>query len=352
MKTILVTVDKTSPDKESIQQAAEILKKGGLVAFPTETVYGLGANGLNAAACKKIYEAKGRPSDNPLILHIAEKEDLYQIVKEVPQKAEKLINAFWPGPLTMIFEKKDCVPQEITGGYSTVAVRFPSHKVAQAVIKMAGMPIAAPSANSSGKPSPTKASHVLFDLENKIDMIIDGGNAEVGLESTIVDVSGEIPMLLRPGAITKEMLETVIGHIEIDPAILAKPNQNLVPKAPGMKYTHYSPKADVILVQCNDLAVAQQKIKELVKKELQSNKKVGILATEQTKNNYDCGIVLSLGDRQNLEEIGSNFFKHLRKFDFLGVDVVYSETVPEKEEGLAIMNRLQKAAGYKVIKTE
>ena len=217
---------------------------------------------------------------------------------------------------------------------------------------MAGMPIAAPSANSSGKPSPTKASHVLFDLENKIDMIIDGGNAEVGLESTIVDVSGEIPMLLRPGAITKEMLETVIGHIEIDPAILAKPNQNLVPKAPGMKYTHYSPKADVILVQCNDLAVAQQKIKELVKKELQSNKKVGILATEQTKNNYDCGIVLSLGDRQNLEEIGSNLFKHLRKFDFLGVDVVYSETVPEKEEGLAIMNRLQKAAGYKVIKTE
>lgn len=349
MKTILATVDSKKPEQKWIKQAADILKSGGLVAFPTETVYGLGANGLDAYACKKIYEAKGRPSDNPLILHIAEKKDLYTIVKEVPQKAEKLINAFWPGPLTMIFQKKDCVPHEITGGFSTVAVRFPSHAVAQAIIKASGLPIAAPSANSSGKPSPTKASHVIFDLDSKIDMIIDGGNAEVGLESTIIDVSEEVPTLLRPGAITKEMIENVIGRIEIDPTILTKPSQNLVPKAPGMKYTHYSPKADVILVQGDDLSIVQQNINQFAKRELQLSKKVGILATDQTKQYYDCGIVLSLGNRENLEEIGSNLFKHLRKFDFLGVDVVYSETVPEKGEGLAIMNRLQKAAGYKII---
>ncbi len=349
MKTILATVDNKQPEQKWIKQAADILKNGGLVAFPTETVYGLGANGLDACACKKIYEAKGRPSDNPLILHIAEKKDLYTIVKEVPQKAEKLMNAFWPGPLTMIFQKEDCVPYEITGGFSTVAVRFPSHTVAQAIIKASGLPIAAPSANSSGKPSPTKASHVIFDLNGKIDMIIDGGNAEFGLESTIIDVSEEIPTLLRPGAITKEMIENVIGQIEVDPTILTKPSQNLVPKAPGMKYTHYSPKAEVILVQGNDLNIVQQNINHFVKRELQLSKKVGILATDQTKQYYDCGIVLSLGNRENLEEIGSNLFKHLRKFDFLGVDVVYSETVPEKGEGLAIMNRLQKAAGYKII---
>lgn len=350
MDTILVTVDNKAPNKEIIEQAATILKNGGLVAFPTETVYGLGANGLDVVACKKIYEAKGRPSDNPLILHIAQKQALYKIVKSVPEKAEKLIDAFWPGPLTMIFEKKDCVPNEITGGHSTVAVRFPSHVVAQEIIKASNLPIAAPSANSSGKPSPTKASHVIFDLEHKIDMIVDGGSAEVGLESTIVDVSGKIPMLLRPGAVTKEMIEEVIGQIEIDPTILSKPSSDVAPKAPGMKYTHYSPKADVILVQGDDISKVKQKIKELVKKDLQLGKKVGILATGQTKNDYDCGIVLSLGDRENLEEIGSNLFKHLRKFDFLGVEVVYSETVPEVGEGLAIMNRLQKAAGYKVIK--
>ncbi len=301
MDTILITVDNKAPNKEIIEQAATILKNGGLVAFPTETVYGLGANGLDAAACKKIYEAKGRPSDNPLILHIAQKQALYEIVKCVPEKAEKLIDAFWPGPLTMIFEKKDCVPNEITGGHSTVAVRFPSHVVAQEIIKASALPIAAPSANSSGKPSPTKASHVIFDLEHKIDMIVDGGSAEVGLESTIVDVSGKIPMLLRPGAVTKEMIEEVIGQIEIDPTILSKPSSDVAPKAPGMKYTHYSPKADVILVQGDDISKVKQKIKELVKKDLQLGKKVGILATEQTKKDYDCGIVLSLGDRENLE---------------------------------------------------
>ena len=349
IKTILAAVDEKMPQKEIIEQAGQILKQGGLVAFPTETVYGLGANGLDAAACKKIYQAKGRPSDNPLILHIAKKQSLYDIVKEVSPNAEKLMEAFWPGPLTMVFQKKDCVPYEITGGLETVAVRFPSHAVACGGIEAAGVPIAAPSANVSGKPSPTRASHVIFDLNGKVDMILDGGSAEVGLESTIIDVSQSIPVLLRPGAVTKEMIEQVVGNIDVDPAIFSKPDETIAPKAPGMKYTHYAPKAEVILVQGEDLSAVQMKIKELVKEDLRLGKEVGILATDQTKNAYGEGIVLSLGSRENPLQIGANLFKHLRKFDFLGIEVVYAETVPETGEGMAIMNRLKKAAGYKII---
>ncbi|MBR5123087.1 MAG: threonylcarbamoyl-AMP synthase, partial [Anaerotignum sp.] len=250
MKTILAKVDLRQPEAmEIIQTAAKILQEGGLVAFPTETVYGLGGNGLDNSACEKIYLAKGRPSDNPLILHISEFEELKPIVREISPAAQKLMDAFWPGPLTMVFPKSDIVPEKATGGLDTVAVRFPNHPVARAIIHAAGLPIAAPSANSSGKPSPTRASHVEFDLNGKIDMIVDGGAAEWGLESTIVDVSGEVPMILRPGAVTKEMMEEVVGKVEIDPAILQKPAADLKPKAPGMKYTHYSPKAEVVLVK-------------------------------------------------------------------------------------------------------
>ena len=240
MKTILTKIDLSElSSAEIIRQAAEILQRGGLVAFPTETVYGLGGSGLDEAACEKIYLAKGRPSDNPLILHISEPDELTPIVREISPAAQKLMDAFWPGPMTLIFPKTDIVPQKATGGLDTVAVRFPSHPVARAIIRAAGLPIAAPSANSSGKPSPTRASHVAFDLDGKIDMIVDGGAAQWGLESTIVDVSGEVPVILRPGAITKEMLEEVVGRVEIDPAILSKPAEGLRPKAPGMKYTHY-----------------------------------------------------------------------------------------------------------------
>ena len=239
MKTIVAKVDlRQASSAEVIQTAAKILQEGGLVAFPTETVYGLGGNGLDSAACEKIYLAKGRPSDNPLILHISEIEELDRIVAEVSPQAKALMDAFWPGPLTMIFKKKDIVPAKATGGLDTVAVRFPNHPVARAIIRAAGLPIAAPSANSSGKPSPTRASHVEYDLNGKIDMIVDGGAAEWGLESTIVDVSDEIPMILRPGAVTKEMIEEVVGQVEIDPAILHKPTADFKPKAPGMKYTH------------------------------------------------------------------------------------------------------------------
>ena len=342
----MITVIRSVDEHGALQQAAEILNQGGLVAFPTETVYGLGGNGFDASACQKIYEAKGRPSDNPLILHIASYQQLMEIVKEVRPAAKKVMDAFWPGPLTLIFQKADCVPLAVTGGLPTVAVRFPSHEAAQKLILLCNIPIAGPSANSSGKPSPTRASHVEFDLAGKIDMILDGGPCQVGLESTILDVSGDMPALLRPGAITREMIEGVIGSIDIDPAVFAKPEEGSKPKAPGMKYTHYSPKAKVVLVEgsCNEITA--KKINQLAKETLDAGKKPGVMATEQTKAMYQYGTVLSLGDRKRPEEIGARLFKLLRKFDYLGVDVIYSEVFPEEGEGMAIMNRLNKAAGY------
>ncbi len=352
MKTILAKVDLSQPESvEVIQTAARILQEGGLVAFPTETVYGLGGNGLDGAACEKIYLAKGRPSDNPLILHISEFEELNAIVREISPAAKKLMDAFWPGPLTMVFPKADIVPAKATGGLDTVAVRFPNHPVARAIIKAAGLPIAAPSANSSGKPSPTRASHVEYDLNGKIDMIVDGGAAEWGLESTIVDVSGDVPMILRPGAVTKEMMEEVVGRVEIDPAILTKPAADLKPKAPGMKYTHYSPKAEVILVKGERQAVADE-INRLAALDMSNGKKTGVMATEETKDLYHADIILSLGSRERPEEIGANLFKLLRKFDFLGAEKVYSEVFSEEGEGMAIMNRLNKAAGYQMIEAK
>lgn len=351
METKLIKISPENPEPHLVEEAAAVLKDGGLVAFPTETVYGLGGNGLDSKACKNIYIAKGRPSDNPLILHISQVSELRPIVREIPPAAQKLMDAFWPGPLTMIFPKSDIVPLTTTGGLDTVAVRFPSHPVALAIIRASGLPIAGPSANSSGKPSPTRASHVEFDLSGKIDMIVDGGAAEWGLESTIVDVSGEVPVILRPGAITKEMMETVVDEVLIDPAILSKPSEDLKPKAPGMKYTHYSPKAKVTLVRGEREAVIST-VNQMCVAERLAGRKTGVMATEETKDYYKADVVLSLGNRDRLEEIGSNLFKLLRKFDYLGVDTVYSEVFPEEGEGLAIMNRLNKSAGYSRIDAE
>ncbi len=351
METRHCQTDPLCPDKEIIKQAAEILKNGGLVAFPTETVYGLGANGLDTSACRRIYEAKGRPSDNPLILHISQISELQPIVREITPVAQKLMDAFWPGPLTIIFPKSDLVPLGATGGLDTVAVRFPSHPLAMALIRESALPIAAPSANSSGKPSPTRASHVAYDLDGKIDMILDGGPVEWGLESTIVDACSDTAVLLRPGAITKEMLEEAVGTVEVDPAIIGKPSDDLVPKAPGMKYTHYSPKADVTLVS-GEPACVLKTINRLCAEAKEKGLSVGVMATEETKQDYVADQVLSLGSEANLEEIGANLFKTLRKFDFLGIDVVYSQVFPESGEGMAIMNRLRKAAGYHIIQAE
>ncbi len=312
-------------------------------------MYGLGANGLDEKACRKIYEAKGRPSDNPLILTIGDVSGLYPIVGKVTENAEKIIEAFWPGPITLVLPKADCVPLTVTGGLDTVAIRFPSNTVARELIKAAGIPVAAPSANSSGKPSPTRASHVEYDLNGKIDMIIDGGPAEWGLESTILDVSVDKPVLLRPGAITNEMIEKIVGEIDVDPAVYMKPAVNIVPKAPGMKYKHYSPAARVTLVSGKREDVIRT-INNKIAEDSSRGLSVGVMATEQTKNFYKGGHVLVVGDREKPETIGANLFKILRKFDYIGVDVVYSEVFDESGEGAAIMNRLNKAAAFNYIK--
>lgn len=349
METKLVKVDTKNPEKSVLTEAAEILKNGGLVAFPTETVYGLGANGLDEKACKRIYEAKGRPSDNPLILTIGDLDGLYKIVGKVTENAKKIIDAFWPGPITLVLPKADCVPETVTGGLDTVAVRYPSNKIARELIKIAGIPVAAPSANSSGKPSPTRASHVEFDLNGKIDMIIDGGAADWGLESTILDVSEDKPVLLRPGAVTQDMIEDIVGEIDVDPAVYSKPDGNIVPKAPGMKYKHYSPSAKVILVS-GSMENVISTINEKISTDEKNGLRVGVMATTQTKDRYIGGEVLVVGDRTKPETIGANLFKILRKFDFIGVDIVYSEVFDEDGEGAAIMNRLNKAAGFNYIK--
>lgn len=348
-KTILEQVDSENPDDYIINRAGNILKNGGLVAFPTETVYGLGADGLNSNAVKKIYLAKGRPSDNPLILHISDINQLDPLVKNIPLLAEKLIKTFWPGPLTMTFEKSYIVPAITTGGLNTVAIRFPTNKIAQKIITAAKTPIAAPSANSSGKPSPTRASHVKLDLDGKIDMIIDGGATEFGLESTVIDITNDIPIILRHGAITKEMLEQAVGIVKVDKAI-DNPNQTLIPKAPGMKYKHYSPKAQIIIIEGNLNSIVENinKFALISKKE---GKKVGIMATEQTKQLYDNSIdIFVVGNRDKPTTIASNLFKVFREFDFLDMDIIYAESFSHNNIGAAIMNRLQKAAGYNIIK--
>ena len=348
MKTTILTVDPTNTqlNNEIYAKAAEVINTGGLVAFPTETVYGLGANALDGTAVKKIYEAKGRPSDNPLIAHISDISELYALVKDISPVAQKLMKAFWPGPMTLVFKKKDIIPKETSGGLDTVAIRFPENRVAQHFIAACGVPIAAPSANTSGKPSPTRASHVEFDLDGKIDMIIDGGHCEFGLESTIVDVSGNVPCLLRPGSVTLEMLKEIAPDITVDKAVLGKLNEGERPKAPGMKYTHYSPDANVTIVR-GSVDKTVKEINSLL--EEHKNENCGVIATEETKDGYNTKNVLVIGSRKHPETIAANLFKMLRKCDYYGYKVVFVEGFPESEIGLAIMNRLKKAAGYNII---
>ena len=344
METQVRRLSYSQIDETMIEEAGRIIRKGGLVAFPTETVYGLGGDALNPESSKKIYAAKGRPSDNPLIVHIADKRDLYRIVREVPEKAKKLMEAFWPGPLTMIFYKNELVPQATTGGLDTVAVRMPSDRIAAAFIRAAGGFVAAPSANVSGRPSTTTAAHVEEDLSGRIEMILDGGQAVIGLESTIVDMSVEPPVILRPGAVTKEMMEAVIGPLEVDKAIIA-PDSGVKPKAPGMKYRHYAPRADLAVVEGSTGAVIAA-INQLAEEAEAEGKRVGIIATDETKDRYPKGLVLSLGARKHEEEIAQHLFEVLRDFDETDVDCIYSEAFDEASIGPAIMNRLLKAAGH------
>lgn len=347
MNTQIYKIDSKAVDHRKMEEAAQLIRSGELVAFPTETVYGLGADALNPQASKKIYAAKGRPSDNPLIVHIAKFEDLEEIAKEVPQEAKKLADAFWPGPLTMIVYKNEKVPYETTGGMDTVAIRMPDHPAALELIRQSGCLIAAPSANTSGRPSPTLAEHVAEDLGGRIPMILDGGEVGIGIESTIIDLTEKIPMILRPGYITKEMLEAVIGTVKTDPGIIAA-DSTKKPKAPGMKYRHYAPKANLMLIDGAKCAVVD-KINELTDAMHSEGKKVGIIGTDETVASYRGDMVLSIGAREDEDAIARHLYKLLREFDEADVDVIYSESFATPRIGQAIMNRLLKAAGHQVL---
>lgn len=351
MKTVLSKIDPnniTAEDLEDIKKAGQIIKNGGLVAFPTETVYGLGGDGLNSKSSEKIYAAKGRPSDNPLIIHISNMEALEKIVSHIPEEAKVLADAFWPGPLTMVLDKSEVVPYETTGGLDTVAVRMPDHQVALKFIEASGGYIAAPSANTSGKPSPSLAEHVVQDMDGRIDMIIDGGQVGIGVESTIVDLTGDMPTILRPGYVTQEMLERVLGQVDVDRTILSN-QSGLRPKAPGMKYRHYAPKGDLTLVEGDEEKVVSL-INERLLEAKKQGKRTGVMCTDQTKESFTADVVLSLGDRDDDAEKARRLYKCLRTFDDEKVEVIFSESFSDRGFGQAVMNRLLKAAGFNVYK--
>lgn len=334
-------------DDNIIKLAGDVIKKGGTVAFPTETVYGLGANALDAAACEKIFKAKGRPQDNPLIVHVAD-FDISKYVKYIPDNARILMENFWPGPITIIMTKSDLIPDEITAGLDSVGIRMPSNKIARKLILASEVPIAAPSANISGKPSPTAIEHCINDLAGKVDMIIGGERCEVGLESTVVDTTGDVVSILRPGAITYEMLKAVLGKVTIDPAVLHKLSGNIKPKAPGMKYRHYAPAAPLKIIKgCTEDVINYINNKTIEGRD--KNLKVGVMGTDETIKSYISDYKISAGNRDELGIIAANLFDCLREFDKIDVDCIYAEGFSEAGIGLAIMNRLKKAAGYNVI---
>ena len=347
METRLVRIDDKHIDTVLMREAGNNIKEGGLVAFPTETVYGLGGDALNPLSSEKIYRAKGRPSDNPLIVHIADMADLDAIVREVPEDAKKLAGAFWPGPLTMIFYKSDIVPYETTGGLDTVAVRMPVHPVAKELIRAAGGYVAAPSANRSGRPSPTLAKYVTEDMNGRIEMIIDGGDVEIGLESTIVDLTTEEPIILRPGYITRQMLERVLYKVGEDSTMM-RDDSGQAPKAPGMKYRHYAPKGDLTIV-AGDTEHVIQYINARIGQDKADNKKTGVIGTDANISEYHADVCKSAGDRNDEKTIARELYRILRELDDEGVEIIYAESFDTSGIGQAIMNRLLKAAGHKVI---
>ena len=348
MNTVFAKCNPNDIDMPVIEEAGRIIREGGLVAFPTETVYGLGGDALNPGSSRKIYEAKGRPSDNPLIVHIAEFEDIYKIAQSVPEAAKALAGKYWPGPLTMIFKRLSIVPKETTGGLDTVAVRFPSHPVAKLFIKASGGFVAAPSANISGRPSPTTGSHVKADMDGRIDMIIDSGACDIGLESTIIDFTGDVPMMLRPGYVTPKMVEEIAGHIDLDPAVFGNCETSQAPRAPGMKYRHYAPKGTITIVSGEKENVIGY-IRKMT--EENSGKRTGVLSCT---SDVDCfGAAHFVGDIGSLsdeKEIASRLYDMLRRCDEENIEVIYSEEFNTPQLGLAIMNRLIKAAGSNIIK--
>ena len=335
-------------EEEILRRAASVIKSGGLVAFPTETVYGLGGDALNPESARRIYAAKGRPSDNPLIVHICRLEDLDEIAEEVPGEALRIAEAFWPGPLTMILRRSKRVPLETTGGLDTVAVRFPSHPVARQLIAYSGGFVAAPSANLSGRPSPTLARYVVEDMDGRIDMILDGGDVEIGLESTIIDLTVMPPQILRPGYVTCEMLEQVLTKVDIDVTILRE-DSGQVPRAPGMKYRHYAPKGELVIVEGQPMQAAAC-MNQMAAEDSARGERTGIIGTEESIGQYCADVVISLGTRGDQNAIARNLYAALRRMDEEKVTKIYSESFADIDLGQAIMNRLLKAAGHRVIK--
>lgn len=335
------------PDLSGLYEAAEEIRRGGLVAFPTETVYGLGANALDAEAVQSIFRAKGRPNDNPLIVHVADISMLEKLVTGIRPEARKLIAAYWPGPLTLIFYRAPIVPDEVTAGLDTVAVRMPDHPVALELIKKSNVPVAAPSANRSGRPSPTLACHVAEDLAGRIAYIIDGGPCRVGVESTVLDMTSEVPAILRPGGITPSMIEKVIGTVRLDEGVIGN-NCTVKPKSPGMKYTHYAPKGEVIVV-----SGMPEDVVRWINQKIQQDEKECIcsvvITSQEHLSQYGAKDALSFGSVHNPDEVAANIFRLFRECDHIGAEKIYIEAIPKEGIGLAVMNRIEKAAGGRII---
>jgi len=345
MKTLIKEIDINKPDQDLISLFATMLADGKTVIFPTETVYGLGANALDEDAATKIYQAKGRPSDNPLLVHVADKEDVYDLVENIDDRAKLLMDKFWPGPLTIVFKKKAIIPDRTSGGLDTVAIRMPSDQVARDLIRQAGVPIAAPSANISGRPSPTKPEHIIRDMDGRVDGILVGGPCDYGVESTIIDLSEDLAMVLRPGSITLEMLGEVLGRVDLDPSLKNK-DDNIRAKAPGMKYKHYSPQAQVYIVKADDLEGFAERVDSLCEDNAKKGLKIGVMTMNYDQHSYQAK-VFDLGGSDT--EVAKNLFDSLISLDRESIDIAYVPYFEERGMGVAIMNRLKKAAAYRII---
>ena len=345
MKTLIKEIDINKPDQDLISLFATMLADGKTVIFPTETVYGLGANALDEDAATKIYQAKGRPSDNPLLVHVADKEDVYDLVENIDERAKLLMDKFWPGPLTIVFKKKAIIPDRTSGGLDTVAIRMPSDQVARDLIRQAGVPIAAPSANISGRPSPTKPEHIIRDMDGRVDGILVGGPCDYGVESTIIDLSEDLAMVLRPGSITLEMLGEVLGRVDLDPSLKNK-DDNIRAKAPGMKYKHYSPQAQVYIVKADDLEGFAERVDSLCEDNAKKGLKIGVMTMNYDQHSYQAK-VFDLGGSDT--EVAKNLFDSLISLDRESIDIAYVPYFEERGIGVAIMNRLKKAAAYRII---
>lgn len=345
MKTLIKEIDINKPDQDLISLFATMLADGKTVIFPTETVYGLGANALDEDAATKIYQAKGRPSDNPLLVHVADKEDVYDLVENIDDRAKLLMDKFWPGPLTIVFKKKAIIPDRTSGGLDTVAIRMPSDQVARDLIRQAGVPIAAPSANISGRPSPTKPEHIIRDMDGRVNGILVGGPCDYGVESTIIDLSEDLAMVLRPGSITLEMLGEVLGRVDLDPSLKNK-DDNIRAKAPGMKYKHYSPQAQVYIVKADDLEGFAERVDSLCEDNAKKGLKIGVMTMNYDQHSYQAK-VFDLGG--SYTEVAKNLFDSLISLDRESIDIAYVPYFEERGIGVAIMNRLKKAAAYRII---